>query len=60
MFYLIGLGLFNVEDISLKGLNALKKVDKIYAEFFTSKLIGSNLKDIEKIIGKKIIILKRS
>ncbi|MDD4594354.1 MAG: diphthine synthase [Methanobacteriaceae archaeon] len=60
MFYLIGLGLFNVEDISLKGLNALKKVDKIYAEFFTSKLIGSNLKDIEKIIGKKIIILNRN
>ena len=60
MFYLIGLGLFNVEDISLKGLNALKKVDKIYAEFFTSKLIGSNLKDIEKIIGKEIIILNRN
>ena len=33
MFYLVGLGLFDAGDISLKGLECLKSVDKIYAEF---------------------------
>ena len=42
MFYLVGLGLFDAKDISLKGLECLKSVDKIYAEFFTSRLFGSN------------------
>ena len=59
MFYLIGLGLFDSEDISLKGINTLKNADKIYAEFFTSRLFGSNIEEIEKIINKKIIILNR-
>lgn len=60
MFYLVGLGLFDVNDISLKGLNALKKVDKIYAEFFTSRLFGSNFEAIEELVGKKINVLNRT
>ncbi|OWT32405.1 diphthine synthase [Methanobrevibacter sp. 87.7] len=60
MFYLIGLGLFDVTDMSLKAINALKEVDTVYAEFFTSRLMGSNLKSIEEIIGKKINVLVRN
>lgn len=60
MFYLVGLGLFDEKDISLKGLNALRSVDKIYAEFFTSRLFGSNFDKIEELIGQKIEILHRS
>ena len=60
MFYLVGLGLFDEKDISLKGLEALKKVDKVYAEFFTSRLFGSNFEKIEEIIGKEIIVLDRT
>ena len=51
MFYLVGLGLFDIEDMSIKALNALKGVDVIYAEFFTSKLVGSTLDAIEEQIG---------
>ena len=60
MFYLVGLGLFDEKDISLKGVEALKKVDKVYAEFFTSRLFGSNFEAIESIIGKEIIVLDRT
>lgn len=60
MFYLIGLGLFDVTDMSLKAINVLKEVDIVYAEFFTSRLMGSNLKAIEDIIGKKINVLVRN
>ena len=30
MFYLVGLGLFDEKDISLKGLECLRNADKIY------------------------------
>ena len=59
MFYLVGLGLFDEKDISLKGLECLKKVDKIYAEFFTSRLFGSSFDAIEDLIGQKIEVLVR-
>lgn len=60
MFYLVGLGLFDAKDISLKGLECLKSVDKIYAEFFTSRLFGSSFDEIEAQIGKKIEVLVRN
>ena len=60
MFYLVGLGLFDHKDISLKGLECLKNVDKIYAEFFTSRLFGSSFEAIEELIGKKIEVLVRN
>ena len=60
MFYLVGLGLFDEKDISLKGLECLKNVDKIYAEFFTSRLFGSSFEAIEELIGKKIEVLVRN
>lgn len=59
MLYFIGLGLYDAKDISLKALETLQTVDHIYAEFFTSKLFGSKLEDLEEIIGKKIHILVR-
>jgi len=55
----IGLGLYDEKDISLKGLEEIKKCDKIYAEFYTAKLVGTNIKKIEKIIGKNIEVLSR-
>ena len=54
MFYLVGLGLFDEKDISIKGLECLKNVDKIYAEFFTSRLFGSNFEAIEDLIGLRV------
>ena len=55
----IGLGLFDEKDISLKGLEEIKNCDNIFAEFYTSILFGTNIDKIEKLIGKKIIVLKR-
>ena len=59
MFYFIGLGLYDENDISLKGINALKNVDDIYAEFYTANLFGTTLSAIENIIGKEIRVLTR-
>lgn len=59
MLYLVGLGLYDEKDISLKGLEALRKADVIYAEFYTSRLFGGDLEFLEETINKEIIILSR-
>ncbi|MGZ7044025.1 MAG: diphthine synthase [Methanobacterium sp.] len=59
MFYFIGLGLYDEKDISLKGIEALKNVDNIYAEFYTANLFGTTLSTVEDLIGKQIRVLTR-
>jgi len=55
----IGLGLFDEKDISLKGFKEIQKCEKVFAEFYTAKLTGTDIKKIEKTIGKTIEILTR-
>ena len=56
--YLIGIGLNDEKDISLKGLEALKKADFVYLENYTSKL-SCNIEELEKLYNKKIILADR-
>ena len=55
----IGLGLHDENERSLKGLEEINNCDEVYAEFYTAKLIGTNIKKIEEKIGKTIKILSR-
>lgn len=59
MLYFVGLGLYDEKDISIKGAEILKKVDEIYAEFYTAKLFGTSISCIEKMLGVNIRILSR-
>lgn len=56
----VGLGLSGTDGMTVKGLNALKECDKIYAEFYTSTLIGAAIGDLESAIGKKVHTVHRS
>ncbi|MBI2134767.1 diphthine synthase [Candidatus Woesearchaeota archaeon] len=56
--YFIGIGLNDEKDISVKGLELVKKSDFVYLENYTSKL-NCNLKYLEELYGKKIIIADR-
>jgi diphthine synthase len=38
MFYIIGLGLGGVNDITVKGLEIVKKAERVYLEAYTSIL----------------------
>lgn len=58
MLYLIGLGLSDEKDITLKGLEAVKNCEKLYLEFYTSKLSCSK-EDLEKLYGKKVELANR-
>jgi diphthine synthase len=55
----IGMGLSSIEDLSLRGLRELQASDAIYAEFYTSRPLTFNQKDIEQQIGKPVTILTR-
>lgn len=57
MLYLIGLGL-NENSITKEGLLAIDKCDKIYLEGYTVDF-PYEVKELEKIIRKKIKVLKR-
>jgi len=56
MFYLIGLGL-KPKHLTLEAIEALNKCEKVYLEFYTSKLAEEN--ELKKIIRKKIELLER-
>ena len=57
--YLIGLGLADEKDITLKGLEIIKQCDIVYVENYTS-LLQCSMQDLEKLYGKKIIIADRT
>lgn len=59
VLYLIGLGLWDEKDISVKGLEIAKKCDLIYLENYTSVMKGTTSEKLEKLFGKKIKVLSR-
>jgi diphthine synthase len=58
MLCLIGIGLRDEKDISLKGLEIVKKSDVVYLENYTSKL-SCSVADLEELYEKKIILADR-
>jgi diphthine synthase len=58
MLYLIGLGIGDELDISLRGLEACSKCGELCAELYTAKW-GGSLSGLEKRTGKKITRLER-
>ena len=57
--YIIGMGLSTEKDISVKGLETIKKCDKVYLENYTS-LLQCSKQDLEKLYGKKVILADRT
>ncbi len=58
MLKLVGLGLFDEQDISLRGLEEARNSDEVYIETYTNSWKGS-IDNLEKLVGKKIKILGR-
>ncbi|MEM2916335.1 MAG: diphthine synthase [Candidatus Woesearchaeota archaeon] len=56
--FLIGLGLGDADDITLKGLELLKQADKVYLESYTS-VLNCPVAEIEEVIGKKMELANR-
>ena len=54
-----GLGLSGTDGMSVRALNALRECDVIFAEFYTSTLISTNISELEKVLGRNISVLRR-
>lgn len=47
MLTFIGLGLYDEQSITVEGREALRDADHVYAEFYTSKLLGTTVEELE-------------
>ncbi|KAL9251722.1 putative diphthine methyl ester synthase [Drosera capensis] len=63
MLYIIGLGLGDEKDITLRGLEAVKKCDRLYIEAYTSLLSfglsSMGLSTLEELYGKPVTLADR-
>ena len=56
---MIGLGLNDEKDISVKGLEAIKRCEYVFLEDYTSKL-NVSVSKLKKFYGKEIILADRN
>jgi len=56
----VGLGLFDEEGITLKGLRAAREADIVFVELYTSYMPGLSLKRLEELLGKRIRLVSRT
>ncbi len=59
MLTFVGLGLYSEMDITLIGKKAIENADIVFAEFYTSRLVGTSITRLENFFGKHITVLHR-
>jgi diphthine synthase len=55
----VGLGLGDLKDITVRGLEEVKSSDFVFLENYTAILPGTEFSDMEKFYGKELIIADR-
>ena len=58
MLYIVGLGLADEKDITVKGLEAVKKCSRVYLEYYTS-ILSVQHSVLEEFYGKQVIVADR-
>lgn len=60
VLYVIGLGLWDEQDITLRGLHAVRGSERVYLEAYTSILMSDGYQErLEALYGKPIILAHR-
>ena len=59
MLTFIGLGLYDERSITVEGRDALRAADRAFAEFYTSRLVGADVADLEAYHGVEIEVRSR-
>lgn len=60
MLTFIGLGLYDERSITVEGQDALRDADAAFAEFYTSRLIGASVEDLEAYHDVSIGVRERA
>ena len=47
MLTFIGLGLYDERSVTVEGREAIRAADRVFAEFYTSKLVGADVADLQ-------------
>ncbi|MFQ5907219.1 MAG: diphthine synthase [Thermoplasmata archaeon] len=55
----IGLGLHDERDLTVRAREEARSCDALFAEFYTSRLTGSSVKQLETVLHKEIRVLGR-
>lgn len=59
MLYLIGLGLSHESDITVRGLETIRKCKRVYLEAYTSILMAADKETLERFYGKEVLLADR-
>ena len=60
MLTFIGLGLYDEQSITCEGREALRAADRVFAEFYTSTLLGATVDDLESAHDVEIEVRDRA
>ncbi len=60
MLTFVGLGLYDERSITVEGRDVLGEVDRAFAEFYTSKLVGATVEELEDHHGVDIEVRDRA
>jgi len=56
---LVGLGLYDEKDVSIRGLEEIREADAVFAEFYTSLMPGLSIPKLEEMTGKEVRVVAR-
>ena len=59
MLTFVGLGLYDERSITVQGRDAIRSADRVFAEFYTSKLAGATLEAVEQYHNTDIEVRSR-
>lgn len=59
-FVFVGLGLHDEVDVTLRGMEAARGCDVLYAEFYTSRLLGTSIDRLAERYGQPVRVLSRA
>ncbi|MFB6093751.1 MAG: diphthine synthase [Halanaeroarchaeum sp.] len=59
MLTFVGLGLYDERSITVEGRDALRSADRAFAEFYTSRLVGADVSDLEEYHDVSIAVRDR-
>ncbi|MDX1534000.1 MAG: diphthine synthase [Thermoplasmata archaeon] len=55
----IGLGLYDLRDLTARALDEVRGCDLLFAEFYTSRLVRTSHDELESVLGREIRVLNR-
>ena len=60
MLTFVGLGLYDERSVTVEGRDVLEAVDRAFAEFYTSRLVGATVEELEEYHGVDIEVRDRA